>query len=100
MIYREIGKSGIDASAFSMGAWAIGGGANWGGESDEAEAIKAIKAARAAGINYIDTAPAYGFGHSEMVVGKAIAGERDKCVIATKCGLRWDDREEIGRAHV
>jgi len=64
----------------------------WGG-TDEAESIKAIQAALEAGINLIDTAPVYGFGVSEEIVGKAIAGRRDKVILATKCGIVWD-REE------
>lgn len=58
----------------------------WGG-ADEADAIRAIHAALDAGINLIDTAPIYGFGHSEEIVGKALADRRDRAVIATKCGM-------------
>ena len=72
----------------SFGAWAIGGWM-WGG-TDDAAAIKAIQTAIDCGITCIDTAPIYGMGHSETVVGKAIAGRRDGLVIATKCGVRWD----------
>ena len=57
---------------------------------DESEAVKAIHAALDNGVNTIDTAPMYGFGQSEKVVGKAIDGRRDKVIIATKCGMRWD----------
>jgi len=70
----------------------------WGG-SDEADAIRAIHAAVDAGVNLIDTAPVYGFGTSEQVVGKAIKDRRDRVVLATKCGLVWDaaksDRGEL-----
>lgn len=82
---RPLGKSGIEASVVGFGAWAIGGWM-WGGAS-EADAIRAIHAALDAGINLIDTAPIYGFGHSEEVVGKALADRRDRAVIATKCGM-------------
>jgi len=69
--------------------WAIGGW-KWGG-TDANAAVDAIDAAIAEGINFIDTAAVYGFGLSEELVGKAIAKHpRDKLVIATKCGLRWD----------
>ncbi len=61
----------------------------WGG-TDENRSIESLHASIDAGINLIDTAPAYGFGLSEEFVGKAIAGKRDKVVLATKCGLRWD----------
>ncbi len=88
MRYRKIGNSGIDASVVGLGAWAIGGWM-WGG-IDEKEAIDAIKTAIDNGINLIDTAPVYGFGLSEDIVGKAVKGIRDRVVIATKCGLIWD----------
>lgn len=89
MQLRELGGSGINASVIGFGAWAIGGW-NWGG-ADENEAIKAIHAAIDNGINLIDTAPIYGFGHSEEVVGKALKGGwRQKAVLATKCGLVWE----------
>ena len=90
MIYREIGTSGIMASAIAFGAWAIGGG-SWWGETDDAESVNALHAAIDSGINFIDTAPVYGFGRSEEVVGNAIAGKRDKVIIATKAGLWWND---------
>jgi aryl-alcohol dehydrogenase-like predicted oxidoreductase len=87
MQYRKLGRSGIDASAVAFGAWAIGGWM-WGGSDDDA-AIEAIRAARDAGINFIDTAAIYGFGHSEEVVGRAIKGRREDFIVATKCGLVW-----------
>jgi len=89
---RKIGKSNIDASVICLGTWAIGGGP-WWGDSDDQESIKAIKASVDAGITFIDTAPAYGFGHSEEVVGKAVKGIRDKVVLSTKCGLWWHGDE-------
>jgi aryl-alcohol dehydrogenase-like predicted oxidoreductase len=85
---RPLGSSGIPASAVAFGAWALGGW-RWGG-SDDATSIAALHAGLDAGINFIDTAPAYGFGHGEEVVGKAIRGRRDKVVLATKCGLAWN----------
>jgi aryl-alcohol dehydrogenase-like predicted oxidoreductase len=91
MKYRKLGSSGIDISAIGFGAWAIGGWM-WGG-ADENLAIGAIHAALDAGINLIDTAPMYGYGRSEEIVGRALQGRRDKAVIATKCGMVWD-REE------
>lgn len=91
MKYRELGFSGIKASVVGLGAWAIGGWM-WGG-TEEKESIETIKAALDAGINLIDTAPIYGFGLSEEIVGRALKGIRGKAVLATKCGLVWD-REE------
>jgi aryl-alcohol dehydrogenase-like predicted oxidoreductase len=86
-VTRNIGASGIAASAVGLGTWAIGGWM-WGG-TDEAAAVRAIEASIDAGISLIDTAPAYGLGRSEEIVGAAIAGKRDKVVLATKCGLSW-----------
>jgi methylglyoxal reductase len=91
MQYRPLGRSGLNASIVGLGAWSIGGGAVWGPNPDEGESIRAIQAALDAGINLIDTAPAYGFGRSEDVVGQAIQGRRDRVLLATKCGLWWDD---------
>jgi len=104
MQYRTLGKTEISASAIALGTWAIGGGP-WWGDSDDSESIKAIKTAIDAGVNLVDTAPAYGWGHSEEVVGKAVKGQRDKVLLSTKCGLWWkDDRGtpafEMGDIHV
>ena len=73
----------------AQGTWAIGGWM-WGG-TDERESIRTIHAALDKGINLIDTAPVYGFGVSEQIVGKAIeeSGHREKVFIATKVGLQW-----------
>ena len=87
MMTRPIGTSKIDASVVGLGTWAIGGWM-WGG-TDEAESIAAIQASVDEGVSLIDTAPAYGQGLSEEIVGKAISGRRDKVVLATKCGLVW-----------
>lgn len=74
-----------------LGTWAIGGWM-WGG-TDERQSIAAIQASIDAGISLIDTAPAYGMGLAETIVGKAIAGRRDKVVLVTKCGLVWHVNE-------
>ncbi|OPZ61366.1 MAG: General stress protein 69 [Synergistetes bacterium ADurb.Bin520] len=89
MKQMQIGKSGITASAVGMGAWAIGGDSQWG-PSDDSESIRAIHRARELGVSLLDTAPVYGLGHSEEVVGKALKGRRKDYILATKCGLRWD----------
>ncbi|HOF42145.1 MAG TPA: aldo/keto reductase [Candidatus Hydrogenedentes bacterium] len=91
MRYSELGKSGITASVIGMGTWVTGGGMIWGEDPDDAESIRAIHAALDTGITLIDTAPSYGRGRSEDVVGKAIRDRRDKVVLATKCGLLIDD---------
>ncbi|KAB0569465.1 aldo/keto reductase [Brucella pituitosa] len=84
---RAIGKSGVEASAVGLGTWAIGGWM-WGG-TDEQESIAAIQSSLDTGVTLLDTAPAYGLGRSEEIVGKALKGRRDKAIIATKCGLVW-----------
>lgn len=88
MQYRQLGGSDLKLPAVSFGAWAIGGWM-WGGTDDDL-AVRAIQCALDVGMTCIDTAPAYGMGHSERVVGKALRGRRDQAIIATKCGLRWD----------
>jgi aryl-alcohol dehydrogenase-like predicted oxidoreductase len=84
-----LGASGIETSRIGLGTWAIGGWM-WGG-SDEAESIATIRRAVERGITLIDTAPVYGFGRSEEIVGKALAesGLRGEAQIATKAGLNW-----------
>lgn len=88
----EIGHSGINASVITLGAWGIGGGSRFQ-DTDDNESIRAIETALDLGINIIDTAPVYGFGHSESIVGQAIKGKRDRVIISTKCGLWWGDEE-------
>ena len=91
MNHKPLGPSGINASIVGLGAWVLGGGTVWGRNPEDRESIRTIQTALDLGINLIDTAPAYGFGRSETVVGEAIRGRRDEAVIATKCGLWWDD---------
>lgn len=91
MKYLPLGDSDLRASVIGFGAWSIGGGAVWGNEADDAESIRTIQAAVDEGINLLDTAPAYGWGHSERLIAKAVEGRRDEVLIATKCGLWWDD---------
>ena len=93
MQHRPIGESGIEASVIGLGTWAIGGWM-WGG-TNEAEAVRAIHAALDAGINLIDTAPAYGFGLAEEIVGRALRGRRHQAVLATKCGLVWHTTQGV-----
>lgn len=87
MQYRPLEQSGMNTSVIGLGTWAIGGWA-WGG-TDEAMAVDAIRAGIDAGVNLLDTAPCYGLGRSEEIVGKAIVGRRDRVIVATKCGLVW-----------
>ncbi len=84
MEHRRLGKSELNVSVVGLGTWAIGG--KFWGHTDEAAAIAAIQKAIDSGVNLIDTAPIYGEGHSEEVVGKAIKGRRHQVILATKCG--------------
>jgi aryl-alcohol dehydrogenase-like predicted oxidoreductase len=90
---RKLGFSDLNLTTVGFGTWAIGGaGWQWAwGPQDDADSIAAIRTGLDRGINWIDTAAAYGQGHSEEVVGQAIAGRRDEVIIATKCGLVWDE---------
>ena len=81
MQYRKLGRTGFEISEIGFGAWGIGGG--WG-KQDDAAAIDALRRAFDLGVNFFDTALVYGDGHSEQLIGQAIAGKRDKIVIATK----------------
>lgn len=90
MEHREIGKSGIKGSAIALGTWAIGGGGFWDGEDNDKEAINTIRSAFEQGVNLIDTAPGYGDGKSEKLIGQALKGiDRSDYVISTKCGIVW-----------
>jgi len=91
MDLADIPGTSLKVSPVAIGTWAIGGWM-WGG-TDEAESVSTIRAALEHGVNIIDTAPVYGFGGSEEIVGKAIAeaGLRSRVLIATKAGLDWAD---------
>jgi methylglyoxal reductase len=88
---RALGNSGLTASIVGVGAWVLGGGRLWGKDPDDSESVRTIQAALDLGMNLIDTAPGYGWGRSEVVVGRALKGRRDKAVVATKCGIWWED---------
>ncbi|TGB05139.1 aldo/keto reductase [Halobacillus salinus] len=87
----KISDTSLEASRIGLGTWAIGGWM-WGG-TDEEQSIKTIHTALDKGINLIDTAPVYGFGRSEEIVGKALKqyGKREDIVLATKVGMDWQD---------
>jgi len=97
MFTRRLGRSNLEVSAMGLGCWAIGGPWDWLetdgskspnglGQVDDAESIRAIHYALEAGINFFDTAANYGCGHSERILAQAIAGRRDKVILATKFG--------------
>jgi len=98
MEFATIPNTSLSISRVGLGTWAIGGWM-WGG-TDEAESIRTIGAAIDSGVNLIDTAPAYGFGRSEEIVGRAIAdgGLRSRVVIATKAGLEWQNGQVFRNA--
>jgi len=90
---RKLGYSDLHVTRIGLGTWAIGGGGwdyGWGPQ-DDARSLATIDRALELGINWIDTAAAYGLGHSEEIVGQAVAGRRGEVIVATKCGLVWDE---------
>lgn len=92
MEYRKIGESDLELSVITFGAWAAGGWM-WGG-TEQNDSVNAIRAAYDAGVTSIDTAPVYGQGLSEQLVGEAIKGlQRDKVQILTKFGLQWETKQ-------
>ncbi|MCP4609186.1 MAG: aldo/keto reductase [Planctomycetes bacterium] len=95
MQMRKLGYTDLKLTTVGLGTWAIGGPWQYGwGPQDDDEAIAAILAALETDINWIDTAPAYGLGHSEELVGKALKQTSKKPIIATKCSLLWNDKKE------
>lgn len=97
---RQLGNSDLQITPIGVGAWAMGGGDwafSWGHQEDK-NSVEAIHAALDAGINWIDTAAIYGHGHSEEVVGKAVAGRANRPYVFTKCGIVWDEQRQISRS--
>ena len=91
---RKLGYSDLYLTTIGFGAWALGGGGEWGwGSQDDKELVAAIQRALDLGINWIDTAASYGHGRSEEVVGQAIRGRRDEVILASKCGIVWDENK-------
>jgi aryl-alcohol dehydrogenase-like predicted oxidoreductase len=91
---RPLGTSGLEITTVGFGSWAVGGGGwafGWGPQDDD-DSIRAIEHAVSSGVGWIDTAAIYGLGHSEEVVGRAIAGipAADRPLVFTKCGLEFD----------
>ena len=91
MEYRMLGDSDLEVSVIGFGAWGIGGFPFWSNEGD-ASSARAIIRSYELGINFFDTAPVYGFGHSEELLGQTLKPFRDKVIYATKCGLRWEKK--------
>ena len=100
MRLNQLGISDMWLTSVGFGAWAIGGG-NWAmswGPQDDNASIAAIHKAIDLGINWIDTAPAYGLGHSEEIVGRAVKESHVKPFVFTKCGLIWNEKGELKRS--
>lgn len=97
MKYKQLGNSCFSLTTVGLGTWAIGGGSwEWGwGPQDDEDSIRTILRALELGINWIDTAPVYGLGHSEEVVGIALKKWKNKVIVATKCGNIWDKGETM-----
>jgi len=92
---RQLGYTDLKLTTVGLGTWAMGGPWQFGwGPQDDDEAIATISASLETGINWIDTAPVYGLGHSEELVGKALKQTSHKPIIATKCSLLWNDKRE------
>jgi aryl-alcohol dehydrogenase-like predicted oxidoreductase len=92
---RQLGYTDLKLTTVGLGTWAMGGPWQFGwGPQDDDEAIAAILASLETGINWLDTAPVYGLGHSEELVGKALKQTSHKPIIATKCSLLWNDKRE------
>src|SRR5882757_1457137 len=97
---RKLGNSNMDITPVGFGAWALGGGGwafAWGPQDDD-DSVAAIRAAVDAGVNWIDTAAVYGLGHSEEVVGRAVAGLGRRPYVFTKCARIWDEHRKIGKS--
>ncbi|MDC7234083.1 MAG: aldo/keto reductase, partial [Spirochaetales bacterium] len=92
---KKLGNSDMQITPVGLGTWAIGGPWIYGwGEQDDTDSIKTIHAALEQGINWVDTAPAYGLGHSETITARAIRESSYKPYIFTKCGIRWNEKGE------
>lgn len=108
MYYRTLGRTGLKVSAVGLGAWQIGGAvdltfdrlgtiAHGWGKTDDRQSINLLARCGDAGVNFIDTAPIYGDGHSETVIGRALGKQRDQWVLCTKGGhgatrgTAWND---------
>lgn len=95
MEFTTIKRTGARASRIGLGTWAIGGWM-WGG-ADDGAAVATIHRALDLGITLFDTAPAYGQGHSEEVLGRALKGRRERAIIATKTAIEWDENGNVHR---
>jgi len=93
--YRRLGQSELEVSVVALGLWQAGGAATWGGDFGEADVIEAVHRCADVGINLLDTAPAYGGGESEALLGRALKGCRDTFIVATKINTNLITREQV-----
>ncbi|MBN2557082.1 MAG: aldo/keto reductase [Anaerolineales bacterium] len=94
---KKLGWTELELTTVGLGTWAMGGGEwrfGWGSQEDQ-ESIATVRKALDLGVNWIDTAAVYGLGRSEMVVGEAVRGLPQRPILATKCGLVWDESREV-----
>lgn len=100
MKVKQLGNSDLHITPIGIGAWAMGGGNwEWGwGHQDDSDSIHAIYEGLEAGVNWIDTAAAYGLGHSETIVGRALKNMSDRPYVFTKCSLVWDESGQISHS--
>ena len=99
MALKKLGNSDLEITPIGMGTWAIGGDWAFGwGPQDNADSITALRRSVESGINWIDTAPIYGFGHAERIVARALEvfSESERPLVFTKCGIVWDDAKNVG----
>ncbi|MCQ2555235.1 MAG: aldo/keto reductase [Clostridia bacterium] len=98
MEYHKLGNSSLNVSRVALGTWGLGGGSVWtDGDSTVKDTVELLKACKDAGINYLDTAPVYGTGESERLLGEALKGMREDFFVQSKCSLNW--RNDGGKFH-
>lgn len=93
---RPLGKNQQSISVLGLGTWALGGPWQYGwGYQDDLDSEATLKTAWEKGFNWVDTAPAYGLGHAEELIGRVLEDEREKVFIASKCGIIWDQQGRV-----
>lgn len=102
MEYRILGETNLNVSAVGFGCWVMGG--HWWGPVNDNDSIAAVHEALDLGINFFDTADVYGLGHAEKILGRALGVRRKEVIVATKVGLRWNNkgaiRNDLSREHI
>ncbi|MFQ5754331.1 MAG: aldo/keto reductase [bacterium] len=93
MEYRTLGSTGLRVSVVGLGTWTMGG--RWWGPAKDSDSVAAIQKALELGVNFIDTADVYGFGHSEKILGQTLGEQRKHVILATKVGIRWNNKGQL-----